>query len=428
MRQVFALIDCNAFYCSAEIAFNPYLRNKPVVVASNNDGCIVSRTTSAKALGIKMGEPVFKIARQCEQQGIEILSSNYSLYANLSQRVMSVIADHVPNISIYSIDECFADLTGIPNKTELSRDLKATIEKWTGIPVCVGIGQTKTIAKLANRLAKKSKKAGGVVNLDDVPDRVMTAALTQTDVGDVWGVGRKYAERLQGFGVRTALDLSRLEDSWIRHEFGVVLARTATELRGQPVHDFDSEPAPRQSTTCSRSFGEPTGAIEAVAAAVSEFSQIAAARLRSEGLVAGHVQVYAHTSPFRKSEPQGSIGGNVRLNPPTADSRRITSTALQLIRMPRGTDPGCLWAKAGVLLTDLCRADRAPRDLFTVADGSRSKKLMAAIDATNGRFGRGAVRLGCPAEADESWRMKRERLSPSYTTRWEDLPIAKAVD
>ena len=423
MKPIYALYDCNNFYASCERVFSPYLRNIPVVILSNNDGAVVARSNEAKALGIKMGVPYFQVRQICEQKAVAVLSSNYALYNDLSQRVMGVLAESGPGQEVYSIDESFIDLTGVPGDlAAYCRGWRHKVRQWTGIPVSVGIAHTKTLAKLANKLAKKSTKADGAVDLTARPELV-DIALKRTEVGDVWGVGRQFAARLAGFGIRTAFDLAQLEDSWLRHEFGVVLARTATELRGTPVHSFETQPAPRASCTCSRSFGAPTGDIEAVAAAVSEFAQTAAARLRSEMMVAGHVQAYALTNRFRPDLQQATLGGSVTLRPPTADAARITRAALSIIR-GAAAPAGCEWVKAGVLLTDLVGARNAPQDLFSVVDSRKSDALMSAVDAVNGRFGRGAVRLG-HAGGDEGWRMKRELLSPSWTTRWDDVPVAK---
>ena len=422
---VFALVDCNNFYASCERAFNPYLRGIPVVVLSNNDGCVVARSNEAKALGIAMGEPYFKIERLCDKQAVAVLSSNYTLYADMSARVMTILGESAPAQEVYSIDECFLDLTGIPGDlADRCRAIRQKVTMWTGIPVCVGIARTKTLAKLANRVAKKSMKAGGVVDLAGRSDLIETA-LRRVEVGDVWGVGRKYAERLTGFGIKTAYDLSELEDQWVRREFGVVLARTVAELQGNPAFTLECQPQPRQSCTCSRSFGGATPDIEAVAAAVSEYAQTAAERLRSESLVAGHLQVFAFTNRFRQDAVQGTLTGSVRLSPPTADSTRIVRTALALIRGARSYPPGCEWAKAGVLLTDLCRADRIVADLFTVVDTRKSNALMAAVDLLNSRFGRRSIALGL-SEQQAEWRMRRERLSPFWTTRWSDIPTVRA--
>ncbi len=416
----YALVDCNNFYVSCERVFNPYLRGIPVVVLSNNDGCAVARSNEAKQLGIAMGEPYFKIERLCDQKGVAVLSSNYGLYADLSARVMSVIADEVPAYEIYSIDECFVDLSGIPGDLAARcRALRKMVAMWTGIPVSVGIAPTKTLAKLANRLAKKSTKANGVVDLAGRVDLTETA-LKRVEVGDVWGVGRRFAERLGSFGIRTAFDLAEREDRWLRHEFGIVLVRTATELRGEPVHNLETQPQPRQSCTCSRSFGTPTADIEAVAAAISEFAQAAAERLRHEGMVAGHLQVYAYTNRFRKDGVQGVLSSSRPLTPPTADSARIVRTALALIRSCHGPE-GCEWSKAGVLLTDLYYADRVQADLFSVVDTRKSTALMKAIDGVNARFGRRSVGFG-PSTDEAGWQMRRDSLSPSWTTKWSDIP------
>lgn len=294
---------------------------------------------------------------------------------------------------------------------------------WTGIPVSVGIARTKTLAKLANRVAKKSTKADGVVDLSNRQDLIDTA-LNRVEVGDVWGVGRRYAERLAGYGIRTAHDLSIRGEQWARYEFGIVLARTVSELRGKPVFTLEDQPAPRQSCTCSRSFGLSTPDIEAVAAAISEYAQTAAERLRGEGMVAGHIQVFAYTNRFRKDAIQGVLAASSPLSPPTADTVQIVRTALKLTRVTKNYPPGCEWSKAGVLLTDLCRVDHVEQDLFTRVDSYKSEMLMTAIDHVNARYGRRCVGFGLSAEQAD-WRMRREKLSPAWTTRWTDIPTVK---
>ena len=427
MKPVFGLADGNNFYVSCERVFNPYYRGKPTIILSNNDGCAVARSNEAKALGIKMGEPYFKIERQCDQQAIEVLSSNYALYADMSSRMMSVLSEYVPGIEVYSIDECFLDLTGMPGDLAvLGRKARAAVAQELGLPICVGIAPTMTLAKLANRLAKKSPKAGGVVDLAGHPDHI-PVALRRVEVGDVWGVGRKYAKRLAGFNIRTAFDLAEMEPKWIRREFGVVLERTASELRGEVAHELETQLDDRKSCTCSRSFAGATTNIEDVVAVISEFAQTAAVRLRSEGMAAGHIQVYALTNRFRQDVVAGTLSASVRLNPATNDSGRIVRTALALARGCRSYPEGCEWTKAGVNLTDLCRADRIHQDLFSVVDTRKSDALMKALDAANSRYGRRAIGFGLAAGGDEAeWRMKREKLSPSWTTRWEDVPKVRA--
>ena len=424
MKPVYALFDCNNCYVSCERVFQPHLRNIPVVSLSNNDGCVVARSNEAKAFGIKMGEPYFKVASLCEKNGVTVLSSNYGLYADMSQRVMSIISECAPSHEIYSIDEIFLSLTGVPGDlADYCRTVKERVATWTGIPTSVGIAGTKTLAKLANRLAKKSVRAGGVVDLVGHPEWI-EPALCRVDVSDVWGVGRRYAAWLAELGVRTAYDLAQREDRWLRHEFGVVLTRTATELRGTVCHDLESQPQPRQSCCCSRSFGAATSDIADVAEAVREYAQTAAERLRAEGLVAGHLQVFASTNRFRQDVVQGSLSASAPLAPATADSQRISRTALALVRSARSYPDGCAWVKAGVLLTHLCSRDAVRRDLFSVADTRRADALMVAVDALNSRYGRHAVELGLSAP-DADWRMRRERLSQSWTTRWEEIPTVR---
>ncbi len=370
-----------------------------------------------------MGEPWFKVSREAERLGVEALSSNFVLYGDLSHRVMTVIAESVPSAEIYSIDESFIMLTGMRNLTEFCRDLKGRVLQWTGIPVSIGIAETKGLAKLANRVAKTSARAGGVVNLAGNPAHV-DAALRIVAVGDVWGVGRRYAERLIAMGIWTASDLARMDLKMLRHEFGLPLTRTALELRGEAVYDLETQPPPRQSCCVSRSFGEATTDIEDVCAAISEFAQTAAERLRGEGMVAGHLQAFAATSPFRRDELQGTLSASVSMQPPTADTGRMVSAALAMVRGGGGYPKGCRWAKAGVLLTDLVAADRVQVDLFTVGDTRRSDALMSALDDVNARYGRRTVSYGM-ADRDAEWRYKRDRLSPAWTTCWTDIPVVR---
>jgi DNA polymerase V len=425
MKPVFGLVDCNNCYVSAERIFSPYLRAVPVVVLSSNDGCIIARSNEAKKLGLKMGDPYFKVERLCDKEGVVSLSSNFALYADVSQRVMSVISDCVPAVEVYSIDEVFIQLTGIPNATELCREIRRKVKQWTDMPVSIGVGDTKTLAKAMNKIAKKSTKADGVVVTAGRPDLV-EVALRRLPVDDVWGVGRRYAERLIGMGIKTAHDLAEMEPKWIQREFGSTLTKTVLELQGTPVFDLDTQPEPRQSCTVSRSFGEPVKDIEQVVDAIREFAQTAAARLRSEGMAAGHLQVFAATNRFRNDVVQGTLSASAPLRPATADSGRIVRTALDLARSCHSFPEGCEFKNAGVLLTDLVLKENIRQDLFTVVDTRKSDKLMGAIDAVNSRFGRQALGLGMTAEGSDEWRTKREKLTPAWTTRWDEIPVVKA--
>lgn len=415
----YALVDCNNFYVSCERVFDPKLERRPVVVLSNNDGCVVARSNEAKALGIPMGEPAFKIRRQVEQGGVVALSSNYALYGDMSGRVATVLADWAPAVEVYSIDECFLDVDqmAVPDLTEWCRDLRETVRRWTGIPVSVGIARTKTLAKLANRLAKKSPKAGGVLDLAHHPEWV-EPALMKTDVGDVWGIGFRWQALLNSHGIWTALHLARAEDGWIRKHMGAVGLRTVLELRGMPVHTLETVPQPRQTCCCSRSFGEATADYGHVRDAVVTFATRAAEKIRRDGLVAAVAQVFLQTDRFRKEQSQRSGSASTRLAPPTSSTPQLVAAALKALEAAWSDG---YYRKAGVLLLDLVRAEDVPRDLFSAPPSPGSGKLMQALDEVNRRFGRNAVRLGLP-EPEAPWQMRQDKLTPFYTTRWTDIP------
>lgn len=419
----FALVDCNNFYASCERVFRPALEGKPVVVLSNNDGCVIARSNEAKALGIGMGEPWFKVRKLAEDGGVVAVSSNYALYGDMSERVMSVLADHAPSVEVYSIDESFLDLDrmAVPDLTAWCRNLRATVRRWTGIPVSIGIGPTKTLAKLANRLAKKSPRCAGVLDLANHPEWV-ESALKRTDVGDVWGIGRQWSGVLYLNDIRTAWDLRNADDGWIRKRMGNIGLRTVLELRGQAVHTLESEHADKQTCCCSRSFGEATTDRRHVHDAVVTFASRASEKVRKGGLVAGVVQVFIMTDRFRRDEPQYSNSAIIRLASPTSSTPSVIGAAM------RGLEAiwkdGFAYRKAGVVLLELVRADAVPRDLFTVAAPQAPAALMKALDALNGRFGRGALGYGL-ATPEAPWKMRQERKSPAYTTRIDELPVVR---
>jgi len=421
---VYALVDCNNFYVSCERVFNPALDGKPVAVLSNNDGCAVSRSAEAKAIGVPMGEPAFKLRPLVEHQGLILQSSNYALYCDMSERVMSVLATFAPGAEVYSIDECFLDLDGlaVPDLTAWCRGVRATVKRWTGIPVSVGIGPTKTLAKLANRLAKTSPRAKGVLDLAGHPGWI-EAALKRTPVREVWGIGRNYAGHCGVNGILTAYDLTRAEDGWIRKTMGAVGLRTVMELRGIPVHTLDTQPSDKQTTCCSRSFAETVTAYEHVHDAVLTFASRAAEKIRAETLVAGAIQVFAYTDRFRPDQPQISLNAMVRLSPPTSSTPRVIAAALAGLRS--AWREGYAYKKAGVILLDLVNPANVPRDLFSPPPNPRGQALMAAIDGLNGRLGKGVVGYGLIPK-DAPWRMRSNNRSPNYTTAWSDLPVARA--
>lgn len=420
----FALVDCNNFYASCERLFRPAWRTRPIVVLSNNDGCVVARSNEAKALGIAMGAPLFQVRKLIDEHDVVVRSSNYALYGDVSERVMAVLGSHAPAHEVYSIDECFLDLDrlAVPDLTEWCKALRQRTHQWTGIPVSVGIGPTKTLAKLANRLAKKSTKAGGVLDLVHHPEWI-APALRKTAVGDVWGIGRRWSAMLENRGIRTAEDLAAAPDGWVRQRMGIVGLRTVHELRGLACHNLEDQPAPRQTTCCSRTFGEAITDKSQVHDALMSFAERAAEKVRHAGQVTGAIQIFIRTDPFDLNAAQKSASGSATFPHPTNDTRDITTAALRIFE--RIWRDGYRWRKAGVLLLDLASPTDRPMTLFDALERRPPPDgLTAALDQINARHGRGAVRLGLAA-ADAPWRMKRENLSPSYTTRWSDLPLAR---
>ncbi len=414
----FALVDCNNFYASCERLFRPNLKNLPVVVLSNNDGCVIARSQEAKTIGIGMGAPLFKIRDIVEEHGVAVCSSNYALYGDISERVMTMLGSNAPSHEVYSIDECFLDLDnlGVPDLTAWCSKLRQSTYQWTGIPVSIGVGNTKTLAKLANRLAKKSIKAGGVIDLAHHPEWI-DAALRKTPIGDVWGVGRRWSQMLEERGMATAHDFAHAQDGWIRQKMGVVGLRTAHELRGYVCHALEDQPQPKQTTCCSRSFGATITDKSQVHDALMQFAERAAEKVRSADQVAGAMQIFIRTDPFNPNAAQKSLSGSVSFAQPTSDARTINGAATRILE--RIWRDGYAWKKAGILLLDLSAKGAAPSSLFdAVAD--LDDGLMTAMDQINAKFGRGSIKLGL-AGKDQDWRMRQDNLSPSFTTRWTDL-------
>ena len=299
---VYGLIDCNNFFVSCERVFRPSLEGRPTVVLSSNDGCVIARSNEARALGVGMGQPVFQIKTLIRQEDIQVISANHSLYSDMSHRVMQVLAELAPSAETYSIDECFLDLTGIRDDLAgFGQRVRTTVQQWTGLPVCVGIAETKTLAKVANRIAKTSERTQGVLNLTGSSRR--SKALEMTPVAQVWGIGRQFALKLDHEGARTALDLSRLSDGWVRKEMGVQGLRTVLELRGEDCIGFEDMPQPKQSTMVSRSFGRPVTALEDLADAITVFATDAARSIRTANRLSSSVHVFIETSRFRKDPP-----------------------------------------------------------------------------------------------------------------------------
>ena len=432
---MFALVDGNNFYVSCERVFRPSLNGRPVIVLSSNDGCAIARSNEAKALGIKMGAPWFEIWHLEEQEGLVALSANFALYGDMSNRMMSIAAGLGPAQEIYSIDESFIGLDGVRGDlTKRSRAVRDRINQWTGIPCGVGIGATKTLAKLANHIAKTAERKPGsypnnlatVCNLVNLPGSDMDAILTATNVGEVWGVGRRIGQQLRDAGVKTVLDLARLSPSMVRSRWGVVLERTVRELQGEVCISLDDAPSPKKQIACTRSFGHPVTEVAPLIEAVSEFTSRAAAKLRRQSGLAGQILVFAHTSPFR-SGPHFSKSIVIPLRRPTADSRHLVQAAV--LGVNQIYKPGFQLSKTGVMLLDLMPDNVSQGEFDFDAPETRDRgKLMAAMDAINDRFGRGAIHVGSAVGAgvERDWSIRQERLTPQYTTRFSDLPVARA--
>lgn len=422
MNKIFGIVDCNNFYANCERVFQPKLKGRPIVVLSNNDGCVIARSNEAKALGVPMGEPFFKLKPLIERNGIVAMSSNYALYGDFSNRVMNVLSRFTPNTEIYSIDECFLDLTGFDGRdlTTYAREIKETVERWTGIPVCIGIAQTKTLAKLANKIAKKSPKAAGVLDLTNSP--YLNHALEITEVRDVWGIGRHYAKMLKGRGIMTAYDLSLQDERWVRQKMGVVGLKTVQELRGISCIDLEEDAPDKQTTAVTRSFGKMLSSYEEVREAIFTFTARAAEKLRKADLVAGQISVFIRTNPFRQEQMQYSNSALVDLHPYTNDTRQIQKAGMDALN--RIFKEGLQYKRAGILLMNLVRTEAAPRDLFTPMRAEIDEALMQAVDKVNRIHGSNILCFG-QIRKDKSWYATRNHCSPKYTTSWADLPKVK---
>ncbi len=420
MKQQLALVDCNNFYVSCERLFRPDLRTTPVVVLSNNDGCVVSRSNEAKAIGVRMGQPWFECKALAEEHGIVALSSNYALYADLSNRVMSVLSTYSPRTEVYSIDECFVDLTGTPKLRDVSYQMREQVMQWTGIPVCVGIGPTKTLAKLSNFVAKRHPRSKGVFNYNDLTEAQQTKLLSQITVDEVWGVGRKLTKRLDEHGIQTVQDLRLAHTPTLRAEFGVVIEKTQRELQGIACIDLQEVVPDKQQIISSRSFGSMVEDVDVLKDAMSTFVANACAKLRAQDSHASVIQVFLHTNRFRKALPQYMPSLAIPLPMPTNDSLAVNKWACHLIDLM--FKPEYQYKKAGVVLSEISPTSHIQGDLLALETENNSR-LMTAIDQLNSRFGRGAVKISTQG-AHKGWQMKQERKSPSYTTDWSEIPTA----
>ena len=426
----FALVDGNNFYVSCERVFAPRLEGRPVVVLSNNDGCVVARSEEARGLGIAMGVPYFQVRDLLEAHGGLALSSNYTLYADMSRRMMSVIARYSPDQEIYSIDESFLYFRGFStwDLTGHARRLRAEVRQWTGLPVGVGLGPTKVLAKLANRLAKRHPdfRAEGVCNLADISPWRQIAYFTEVAVDDLWGVGRRWGEALRGLGIVSAQDLKMADPEAMRRRFGVVMERLVRELNGVACFSLESTPPAKQQIISSRSFGHPVTAPRDLDEAVSSHAATAGEKLRRDGQAAGALQVFLQTNPFIPGEPQYHPATLVRFPAPTRDAARLIAAARRGLR--RIYKAGYRYKKAGVMLLDLRDDQVRQGDLFLtppVGGDARRARLQDVVDRVNAEFGRGRLRFLAEGVA-QPWRMRRERLSGDYVSDWDGLASAEA--
>lgn len=416
--ELFFLIDCNSFFVSCERVFNPKLWGKPVVVLSSNDGCVVARSKEAKKLGIPMGAPAFQYKQLFQDRGVFVYSSNFTLYGDISQRVMQVLQQFSADYEIYSIDEAFLSIA-TDDPLSIAREIRARVLRWTGIPVSVGIAPTKTLAKVANHIAKKDEKQQGVFLLNDPKE--IDCTLAQFPLGDIWGIGRNLSRRLKGHGIFTPLQFKNCSDTWIQKSFSVVLLKTALELRGVSCLPLDEVEAPNKSITCSRSFGAPVTTLFQLEEAISSYTARAAEKLREQDLCARYLTVYLTTSPF--IEDPYSNSATASIPEPTDYTPQLITTAKKCLQ---GIfRDGYSYKKVGVILNDLTLKTAHQLDLFSPPTPNRGR-AMDILDQINGAYGRNALQFAAEG-IEKPWKMKRCHTSARFTTHWDELLTVKAL-
>ena len=414
---MFGLVDCNNFYASCERVFNPSLNGKPIVVLSNNDGCVIARSNEAKVLGIKMGVPAYQIKGLVKQHDVAVFSSNYVLYGDMSGRVMSMLAELAPEIEVYSIDEAFLNLEGIQNLQILGSEIVRQVTRGTGIPVSVGIAPTKTLAKVANKFAKKYPAYNRLCIIDTEGKR--TKALQLTGIGDVWGIGRKQAAKLEKQGVRTAYDFTQLPGSWVRKNMTVTGERTWKELRGISCIDMEIAPPAKKQICTSRSFGKMVEDIDTMSEAIATHASTCAKKLRQQKSYAMSLMVFIHTNNFREDLPQYWKNTIVQLPIPTSDTLEIVEYALSGLKII--FMEGYQYKKAGVIITEI--TTNAQLGLFDSIDRDKRERLMQVVDKINGKF-QHHVKLAVQGSGRD-WKLKQEQLSQRYTTDINEVIIIK---
>ncbi len=410
------LVDCNNFFASCERVFNPALRDKPIVVLSNNDGCIIARSNEAKVLGLKMGAPFYQSRWLLEQYGVAVFSSNYVLYGDMSRRVMTLLADLTPGITQYSIDECFVDLSGIDNPQVFGKHIVHTIGRGTGIPVTMGIAPTKTLAKVASRYGKKYQGYEGVCIIDTEEKR--EKALRGLDIADVWGVGRRSVDKLLFYGVNTAWDLTQKSESWVQRMLTVTGVRTWKELRGEDCIDIDE--LPHKQTICtSRSFSDQgLDDIHDLEEAVANFTALCSRKLKAQHSCCKSITVFAYTSRFRTDIPSHTINRTIQLPVATSDLQELVAIVIDVLR--KDFKKGYFYKKAGEIDWKLCDENLVKTYIFYEVDRDLQRKLSDAIDSINRRNGHNTVRVAVQGTS-KKWYIKSEHITKQYTTNLDDI-------
>ena len=427
--SLFAVADCNNFYCSCERVFHPELNGRPVVVLSNNDGCVIARSEEAKKLGLKMGDPFFQVRDLLERERVAVFSSNYTLYGSMSGRVMSLLSQYTPSLDVYSIDEAFLDLSNMGDSQHMKRygeQIARRVHKATGIPISVGIALTKTLAKMGSKFAKKYKGYRGCC-LIDTPER-RQKALELFPVEDVWGIGRRIAKQLAYYNITTAADFARQKESWVRSKFSVTTVRTWKELNGESCIVLD-DMSQKKSICTSRSFaGQGISDFGILEEAVANFASRCAAKLRHQRSCCQGITVFAHTSPFREDVPSHFIQQSVQLSVPTQDTAEIIKTAVGMLRenfpAQESTSAPALFKKAGVIIWNITSARVVQQDLFDTIDRTKQKALLEAIDEINRRNGHDTVRIATQG-TNVRFGLQNAYLSHQYTTNIDDVIVAK---
>ncbi len=410
---MFGLVDCNNFYASCERAFQPSYIGKPVVVLSNNDGCVIARSNEAKALGIKMGIPAYQIKEEIQKYGIAVFSSNYTLYGDMSARVMATLSRYVEEMEIYSIDEAFLSFKGYEryDLQAYGKEIVKTVTKGTGIPVSMGIAPTKTLAKVANKFAKKYKGYQGVCIIDT--DEKREKALKQFEIGDVWGIGHRHAKRLDRLGVKTAYDFTQLPKDWVRKNMTVIGERTWKELRGESCIDMELIAPDKKQICTSRAFGESQTTLEGLSEAVATYASICAEKLRRQKACAVSLMVFIHTNNFREDLPQYFKNCVIELPVPTSSTMEIVHYALEALK--RIFKEGFYYKKAGVIITEITSDNAIQTNLFDdIPNRDKHKRLMEVVDSLNKGFTRNVLSLAIQG-VNRKWKLKQELLSGRYT-------------